>query len=317
MSIAPQLTKFTRLPKIICYGVPGLGKSKLASSFPKPAFIPTTDGLEGLGVFAFPVAQTAQAVRDAIQWLRTEQHDFKTAVLDTLGWMEKLVHDEVCHSLGLEFMTQSSVKSYPLAALKMREIKESLDALNRERKMFIVMIAHATVSKFEDPTTATYDRYAMQMNEKVAEMFMQDADIVAFMNQKVMIREEKDGFSKANKASANGRHLFFDPCPAFYAKDHGYGLPDEMRIPEEDGFAAIWEFMRVKFNAAPQPAAAAPAMPGDAAASGTMAAVAAEQKKRRAAKAEKAAAEKAASDADDVPASFIAPPPPPADIKAI
>lgn len=243
----PSLTKFTRYPKILLYGLPGLGKSTLASEMPSPVFIATTDGLEGLSVQAFPVAKCAQDVRDAIQYLLTQEHKFKTVVLDTLGWLEKLVHDEVCGELNLDFMTQSSMKSYPLASLKLRTILDSLNELNKGRKMMVCMIGHATITKFEDPTTASYDHYCMQMNEKVAEMFMQDADIVAFMNQRVTVEEEKGGFNKVQKAKGAMRWLFFDPCPAYYAKDHGYGLPHQMIFEEGKGWSAMWEIMKVKF----------------------------------------------------------------------
>lgn len=243
----PSLTKFTRYPKILLYGLPGLGKSTLASEMPSPVFIATTDGLEGLSVQAFPVCKTAEEVRAAIRYLLTEEHKFKTVVLDTLGWLEKLVHEEVCGILGLEFMTQSSMKSYPLAGKKMKEVLESLDELNTKRKMMVVMIGHADIQKFDDPSSASYDRYSLQMNEKVAAMFMQDVDIVAFMNQKVLVREEKDGFSKVNKAAGSARHIFFDLRPAFYAKQHGYGLPAELQIEEGKGWSAMWEIMKVKF----------------------------------------------------------------------
>lgn len=296
----PTTTKFTRYPKILLYGLPGLGKSSFASECPKPVFIATTDGLEGLAVEAFPVAKTAQDVRDAIEYLLTSEHQYKTVVIDTIGWLEKLVHDEVCATLNLEFMTQSSMKSYPLAALKLREIKDSLDRLNKERKMMVLIIGHATVSKFEDPTTASYDRYALQMNEKVAEMFMQDVDIVAFMNQKVTVREEKEGFSKVKKASGSARYAFFDPCPAYYAKDHGYGLPSEILLEKGKSWSSVWQHMKLKLQAQKEVGASAPATKGDL--SGAQKA----QRERREEKAKKEAEVAAKAAADDLPASFTA-----------
>ncbi len=310
MIAPPQKTKFTRYPKILLYGLPGLGKSTFAAGCPRPVFIATSDGLEGLSVDAFPVAKIAQDVRDAIEYLRTEKHDWKTVVLDTVGWLEKLIHEEVCAQLGLDFMTQASMKSYPLAGKKLKEILESLDRLNVERKMMVLIIGHATIAKFEDPSTASYDRYQLQMNEKVAELFMQDADIVAFMNQKVTIKEEKEGFASVKKASGSQRFLFFDLRPAFYAKEHGYGLPAEMPVEPGKGWAAMWEIMRSRFGTA-QPVPPAPEMeqaeatPGKTAKRGALAAQAEAQEKRREAKRAKEAAAQAASDADNVPDNFI------------
>lgn len=315
MTTAPSLTKFTRYPKILIYGLPGLGKSTLASEMPNPVFIATTDGLEGLSVRAFPVAKTAQDVRNAISYLMKEDHQFKTVVLDTLGWLEKLVHEEVCGQLGLEFMTQSSMKSYPLAGKKLKEILSSFDELNSKRKMMVCLIGHAEIQKFEDPSTASYDRYSLQMNEKVAALFMQDVDIVAFMNQKVVVREEKEGFSKVNKAAGSARHLFFDLRPAFYAKQHGYGLPDEMQIEEGKGWAAMWECMKPKFITGKSVSSNGKtsvsksenegSIPSADARNDLALAAEAQTKRRLVEKSQKEVAAKAASDADDVPANFI------------
>lgn len=245
---APSTTHFTRYPIIVLYGVQGLGKSTAASEMPSPVFIQTTDGLEGLGVQAFPLCQQAQDVRDCLRWLLDEDHKYKTVVVDTLGWMEKLVHAEVCAEMGFKIMTQASMKTYPAAKQKLYEMLQTLHDLNVKKKMMVCLIGHASVERFEDPTTASYDRYQLDMNDKVAAMFLQDADIVAFMNQKVMVKEEKDGFSKTTKASGSSRWLYFDPRPGFYAKDHGYGLPNEMLAEEGKTWAAMWEHMKAKFK---------------------------------------------------------------------
>lgn len=243
----PTLTKFTRYPKILIYALSGMGKSELASQMPSPVFIATTDGLEGLSVQAFPVAKTAQDVRDFLNWLLTEDHKFKTVVLDTLGWLEKLVHEEVCAILNLEIMTGNSMKSYPLATKKLKEILTSLDELNTQKKMMVCIIGHATIEKFEAPEVASFDRYQLQMNEKAAQIFLQDVDIIGFINQKVTVREEKDGFNVAKKATGSSRYIYFDRRPAFEAKQHGYGLPDELLYEKGKGWAAMWEIMKVKF----------------------------------------------------------------------
>ena len=234
---------------MLLYGVQGMGKSTFASEMPAPVFIQTTDGLEGLGVQAFPLAQTAEDVRNALHSVLNDKHDFKTLVIDTIGWLEKLIHAEVCGQLGLEYMTQASVKSYPLAKTKLFEMKQLWDRINTERKMFILLVGHATIQKFEDPTTASYDRYQVDMNDKCAEMLLQDVDIVAFMNQKVAIKTEELGFGKeAVKGQASARYVFFHPRPAFFAKEHNYGLPPEILIKEGQQWNAVWDVMKTKFK---------------------------------------------------------------------
>ncbi len=247
-----QTTHPTHPPIILLYGVQGMGKSSLGSEMPNPIFIQTTDGLEGLGVQAFPLAKVAQDVRDQLNWLLNNKHDFRTVVIDTVGWLEKLIHAECCAQLNLEFMTQSSVKSYPLAKQKLFEIKELWDRLNTEKNMFVLLIGHANIEKFEDPTVSSYDRYQVDMNDKCAGMLLQDSDIVAFMNQKIAIREESKEFSKETikKASqTSSRYLYFDPRPAFFAKDHNYGMPPELLALPGQSWGAMWDCMKKKFTA--------------------------------------------------------------------
>lgn len=245
----PSTTKFTRPPKILIYGMQGIGKSTIAADMLNPVFIQTTDGLEGLGVEAFPLCQTAQDIRDQLKWVLTEKHSFKTLVIDTLGFMERLIHAEVCGQLGLEYMTQSSMKSYPLAKQKLLEIKDLWDQINIERKMFVCLVGHAILEKFEDPTVASYDRYQLDMNDKCAYIMLQDADIVGFINMKVQTKIEEGGFSKTVKASGSDvRYAFFDPRPAFFAKQHNFGLPSEVELSQEHPWASIYEHMKAKFS---------------------------------------------------------------------
>lgn len=242
-------THFTRLPKILIYGMQGIGKSSFAASMPRPIFIQTTDGLEGLGVQAFPLAKTAEDVRKQLTWLLTNPHNFKTVVIDTIGWLEKLIHAEVLAQTGYSVMTQASMKTYPMATQKLMDIKALLDAINIKRKMFVCILGHASIQKFEDPTAASYDRYALDMNEKAGNIFLQDADIVGFYTQKVHVKTEEHGFGKeVVKAQGQSRYLYFDQRPAFFAKQHDYGLPDEIEdIEKGAGWKAMWAFMKEKF----------------------------------------------------------------------
>lgn len=266
-------TSITRPPRILIYGEQGAGKSTLGKEMPEPIFIQTSDGLEGLSVKAFPIAEKLQDVRDALQYLLKEKHSFKTLVIDTLGGLERLVFAECCAELGLEFMTQKSVSSYPLAHKKIQALMETLNKLNQTRKMFVLLIGHSEISKFEDPTTSNYDRYALALNEKIARFFLQEVDIVGFVNQKVMVRQENADFSKTNKASGSSRFIFFEKSPAYYAKDHDYGLPAEVRLEKGKSWTAIYEHMKARL----------------AAQAGDLKQIADEQKKRRAEKIEASA----------------------------
>jgi hypothetical protein len=77
--------------KLFLWGDSGAGKTTLALRFPHPAVIDLEGGTEHYGdAFAFEVlkATTADEVSDAIDWLRTNSHPYRTLVIDpvTLYW---------------------------------------------------------------------------------------------------------------------------------------------------------------------------------------------------------------------------------------
>ena len=76
-------------PRLMVYGVEGIGKSTIASQAPKPIFIQTEDGLDQLDCDSFPLAQTLGEVESAVQALIAEEHDYQTVVIDSADWLER------------------------------------------------------------------------------------------------------------------------------------------------------------------------------------------------------------------------------------
>lgn len=241
-------TSITRPPRILFYGEQGMGKSTLAKEA-GCIFIQTSDGLEGLGVDTFGMCETLEDVRKQLEFLLKEKHPYKAFCIDTLGGLERLLFSEICSELGLQYMTQASVKSYPLAGKRMHELMDLISKVNAERKMFALLIGHSAITKFEDPTTSSYDRYSLNMNDKLGSYLMQEVDVVGFINQKVLIKEESAGFKgEITKAKGLSRYVFFEKSPAFYAKDHDYGLPSEIKLEKGKMWSAIYDCIKAKIS---------------------------------------------------------------------
>ena len=73
-----------RPPRLLIYGVAGVGKTKLAADAPSPVFLQTEDGLGGIDAATFGLLRSFD-VMAAIASLYTEPHDFQTVVLDFAG----------------------------------------------------------------------------------------------------------------------------------------------------------------------------------------------------------------------------------------
>ena len=88
-------------PRILAYGVEGVGKSTFAAAAPNPIFVQTEDGLGEIDTAKFPVAGNYDDVKNALAALRDEPHGFQTVVLDSADWLERLIWDKVCKDFGV------------------------------------------------------------------------------------------------------------------------------------------------------------------------------------------------------------------------
>ena len=79
-------------PRTLIYGEHKLGKSTFASQAPAPIFIQTEDGLDAIDAKAFPLCKKWGDILEAVATLYQEQHEFKTLVIDSMDWAEKLAH---------------------------------------------------------------------------------------------------------------------------------------------------------------------------------------------------------------------------------
>ena len=152
-----QRGRTSKPPRVLVYGTEGIGKSTFASESPKPVFIQTEDGLDEISCDKFPLATTYDDVLAALAELRSEQHDYETAVIDSLDWLERLVWDKLCTQYGvnsIEKVDGGYARGYTHALTFWREIIDHLNALRNTRGMVVLMIAHSKVERFENPETS-------------------------------------------------------------------------------------------------------------------------------------------------------------------
>jgi hypothetical protein len=221
-------------PRICIYGGHGIGKSTLASQFPKPIFISTEDGLDSLDVVSFPRAGHINDVVESVKTLIKEEHDFKTVVIDSVDWLvEPLIvgNVEATH----EAKDLAYGKGQMLVAEEFREILQGLDVLRSKRGMNVVLIAHAAVVRFEDPRTEPYDRYQPKLPNRCNALLQEWADVLAFAAFKVIIRKSDSGFNnqKTRGVTTGERLLHFVENPAYAAKNR-FSCPDDIEMSMEN-----------------------------------------------------------------------------------
>jgi hypothetical protein len=226
-------------PRILTYGVAGVGKTTFATSAPAVVVVLTEDGLGNIQVPHFPLAKIFESVIEALAALYTEHHEYKTVVVDSVDWLEPLVWARACRDNGWGSIEDPGYGRGYVAALDLwRQYLDGLNALRDDRGMTVIQIAHTDIRRFDSPEHEPYDRYVLKLHARAAALLQEHSDIVLFANYRISTVKSDVGFNrKVTRALGSGeRVLYTAERPAFSAKNR-YGLPDVLPI-DWQAFAA-------------------------------------------------------------------------------
>jgi len=225
-------------PRIMVYGVEGIGKSTFGAGAPNPIYILTEDGLGSLNVNHFPLATSFQDVIDAIATLYKENHAFETVVIDSLDWLEAIIQREIEAKYDAKDLAYG--KGSLIAAERWREILDGLNALRNDKGMAVILIAHTTIKRFDSPEVEPYDRYQPKLQERSNAVVREWADAVLFANYKTIVKKDDVGFNQTNNRgiSTGERLLFTSERPAYMAKNR-YNMPESIPLSWEAFTQAI------------------------------------------------------------------------------
>lgn len=234
----PELVtgKLKRPVRTVLYGVEGVGKSTFASQAPHPIFIATEDGTSQLEVSRFPLAMDWATLLGHIGALLKEPHEFKTLVLDSLDWAERLCIDHICQQKGINSIIDIPYGNGYVELVKQFErLLRGLDTLYK-KEMHIILIAHAQIKTFNNPEYENYDRYQLKLYDKISSLVKQWCDCLLFANFEVFVAQTKEGFHKRPIAQSFGkRALYTEHRAAFDAKNR-YQLPFQIALDAKNFF---------------------------------------------------------------------------------
>lgn len=221
-----------KAPRVLIHGVAGVGKTTWAAGAEAPVFVWCEDGAGRVEVDGFPLAQSFDDVLGALAALYTEDHSYKTLVVDSVDWLEPLIWRHVCQQQGWSSIEEPGYgKGYVEAMNVWKQYVEGLDALRDDKGMTIVQIAHTNIKRFDSPEHEPYDRYEIKLHAKASALLMEHSDVVAFANYRISTVKSDVGFNKKVTRGAGGgeRVLYTAERPAFLAKNR-YGLADTLPL---------------------------------------------------------------------------------------
>lgn len=218
--------------RAVVYGPSGVGKTTFAAGAPAPVFITSEEGLGAIGAQAFDPPERFTDVLEMLASLERDKHDFKTVVVDSLDWLEPLVHSQICTEAGVGTLEDVPYgKLYAKVPIEWRKFIVALERVQRARALNVILIAHHQTRTFANPEGPDFDRVCLKLLEtktvKTSELLTEWADVVGYAAQETMTRTDDNGKSKA--ATTGGRVLHVAPSPARVAKSR-YAIGEKLPL---------------------------------------------------------------------------------------
>lgn len=237
MSLLSTISKPADRPVIVTIiGEAGLGKTSLAATFPNPIFIRAEDGLQALPIDkrpdAFPVVASVDSLWDQFKALLTEDHDYRTLVIDSVTALERMFMQYVVDSDPKKPQSiNQALGGYgaglsAVASMHQR-VRKVCGMLNDKKLMNIVFIAHADLETVELPDADAFNRYALRLGKKSTAPYVDDVDVCGFLKLQTFVKGAPD---ERKKAISDGSRLLVCHAQAACISKNRYGIEDDIQV---------------------------------------------------------------------------------------
>lgn len=233
-------------PRILIYGTPKIGKTTFAAEAPDPIILDFENGSKHLDVHRIQRSKmpTFTAVMDVLKALYTQDHNYKTIVIDSIDWLERLIFEDICKEYSANSISDPKVKAlgygagYDLSTARLAEFTKALDHLIEKRNMMPILIGHPQIKVNPNPEHEGYEAYNLKLYKKNEALFREWADCILFARQKVhVVTSEGTGFKKSVNKGKSGERIISTGENAAYLAGNRYNLPNELPL----SYKAFWE----------------------------------------------------------------------------
>jgi hypothetical protein len=238
MTLANVVTGRIKRPlRELLYGPEGVGKSTFGADAPNPIFIALEEGTANLDVARFPQPEYLDEVYQALRALGTEEHAYKTLVIDTLDALEPLIWKHICKAQNVANIEEFGYgKGYNYALDEWRNLLNWIERLQAKKDMHVILLAHASIKTFKNPQGEDFDRYQLKLHEKAGGLIKEWCESVLFANYDIQAKKEKR-YSRAKGVSTGARWIYTVRHAAYDAKNR-YNLPERLPLRFDEFWAA-------------------------------------------------------------------------------
>lgn len=238
--------------RIVVYGPEKIGKTTFGKFFPDPLWMDTEKSTARMDVSRTPDPTSFAMMLAMIGDLRREGNmGFKTLIVDTADWAERLCIAELCSEhesgkiKGIEDFGYG--KGYTYLREKFAKLLDALTDLQHVG-MNVVMMAHAAMRKQELPNEfGAFDRWELKMSKQVSPLVKEWADALFFLNYETIVVEDEK--TKSKKAQGGRRYMYTVHNTCWDAGNR-FSLPE--RIPfdvdPKTGIHPAWEAIKHIFS---------------------------------------------------------------------
>lgn len=237
------------------YGVEGWGKTTLAAHWPDAAFIlsPRETGyltlLQSGRVPKRPICQPQSwdGLLAEIDALVADPRGIKLLAMDAMSGFERLCHEHVCER---EFEGDwgekgflSYHKGYDMSITPWLSLLARLDGLRFKHGVSVMLVSHARITTFKNPSGPDFDRYSSDVHDKTWGVTRKWADAVLFGMFFDVTKKEK---GERVKGVGDQQRVLYTERTATYDAKNRFGLPEVIDIPNDhaQSYAALASAMK-------------------------------------------------------------------------
>ena len=227
--------------KHLLFGMPGVGKSTIASQADSPLFVDYDRGIKQLRVDRVPGPSSWSDVMGLFRELAVEKHKYKTIAIDTIDPLEELAVQHVCKVGRKESLADFGYgDGYAAVKNEWRLMLSALDAV-ADKGITICLLAHSVVRQTSDPQLGPYEVYTTGLQKGVWAVTARWCDMIGFCAfDAARIEKEK-------RSIYTGQRLLLTTAGSGYVAKNRWGLPRSMPL----SWQALQEGI-ARFNTRPE-----------------------------------------------------------------